>query len=387
METDHVPPDKFDLDCDAGIFLMSSIGDGVFEGCANGFGLNICTERKTGGMHYQAHLFREDDRFPFKDVSVSGDAQHIDDLVAALVSWIDSSCRETVENYAEEVLHIPTPNGRLAYWTYNTHLDSTPVIFIHGGPGGDSNPVKARRLHLHNPVYLYDQMGCGLSDPIADLASWTAEDYARELDLFIRTLGFEKVILIGASWGSGLSVAYAGLHGCGSIAAMVLPSPFLSTELWTEDMYLNLEEMEPGLADRTRVLISRRDFGDDFIRILGRYNSRYLFNRKENLPIAVGSASMEPPEVFRVLNGPNDMCCDGTLKDFDVTDVLPEIDVPVLLMCADSDEVRMERLLEYHRAIKGSRVSIVPHAGHVLASEQFDSYRAAIQAFFRENGL
>lgn len=45
--------------------------------------------------------------------------------------------------------------------------------------------------------------------------------------------------------------------------------------------------------------------------------------------------------------GPDNTVCTGTLKDFDVTDTLPMIDVPVLYMCGDTDEVRISTLLDY----------------------------------------
>ena len=51
--------------------------------------------------------------------------------------------------------------------------------------------------------------------------------------------------------------------------------------------------------------------------------------------------------------GDDETYCTGTLKDFDVTDTLPRIDVPVLYMCGDSDELRVETMLDYARSTPG----------------------------------
>ena len=78
------------------------------------------------------------------------------------------------------------------------------------------------------------------------------------------------------------------------------------------------------------------------------------------------------------------MVTDGKLKDFDVTGVLDRIGLPTLFMAGDSDSVTPERLMQYYRRVRGSRISIIPFAGHVLASEQFPAYRETIMSFIRD---
>ena len=131
-------------------------------------------------------------------------------------------------------------------------------------------------------------------------------------------------------------------------------------------------------------LIENKDYGPEFRELLAEYNSRYLFNLPEHREWAVDAANEEPNEVFRRLCGPNDMVTDGRLKDFDVTGVLDRIGLPTLFMAGDSDSVTPERLMQYYRRVRGSRISIIPFAGHVLASEQFPAYRETIMSFIRD---
>ena len=380
-------PESFTVRSVAGIFVMQRLSATEFEGRANAFVLDVDLVVRADATSVTAALSGDVGREGFGTVSTEGKVSFFEDAVAVISSWVDHVAAEAIEDYASDVKYLDTPDGRIAYWGYNTHLEGTPAVFVHGGPGGDSNPVKARRLMLDRPVYLFDQMGCGMSDPIKDYDAWHIDDYIRQTDAVISHVTDGKVILIGASWGAGLSLAYASATKFAKVAGMVLISPFLSSRKWNEDMDANLRSM--GGDYLSIVEKARKDgvFGEDFYRTLEEYNARFLFCRKEFRPYALVSAREEPNETFRRLCGPNDFVTDGKLKDFDVSGKLSEIDVPVLFMCGDSDEVTIPRIMEYYSAVRGARLSIVAHAGHVLALEQFDQYRDAIRAFLSENKL
>ena len=379
-------PEEFTVRSVLGIFKMKKDKNDVFSGKANGYELGISVSPNGSTDTFTATLNCNDLNVPAPQ-KLTGEFISTQLLETYIASWMNEVCMEQIEDYAKDVKYFQTSGGKLAYWAYNTHLDTTPIVFVHGGPGGDSNPVKARRLCLENPVYLFDQMGCGMSDPIADYDAWVLQDYITQMKEFIDSIPAEKVIVIGASWGSGLSVSYADATSCEKIAAMILPSPYLSSKLWTEDMWQNLQPLGPKAVEIVKNAIKKNDFRSEFIKVLGEYNARYLFNRSIFREYALASAEEEPNETFRRLNGPNDMATIGKLKDFDITPALGKLNVPVLFMCADSDEVTVPRIIQYHDAVKGSRLSIIPNAGHVLALEQFDLYRDAIVAFLRELGL
>ena len=84
--------------------------------------------------------------------------------------------------------------------------------------------------------------------------------------------------------------------------------------------------------------------------------------------------------------GPNDLVCEGTMKDFDLTSDLQRIDVPVLFMCGDSDEVTIDTINEYVKMVKGSRLSVIPCAGHAIGKDQPTLYMDRMKAYLEENG-
>ena len=85
-----------------------------------------------------------------------------------------------------------------------------PVVFLHGGPGGGSDPKQRR---FFNPekyrIVNFDQRGCGKSTPYASLEANTTWDLVADIEKLRERLAIEKWQVFGGSWGSTLALAYA----------------------------------------------------------------------------------------------------------------------------------------------------------------------------------
>jgi proline iminopeptidase len=102
-----------------------------------------------------------------------------------------------------------------------------PVLFVHGGPGGGTEPKQRR---FFDPaayrVVLFDQRGCGKSTPHAELNENTTWHLVADIERLREHLGIERWHVFGGSWGSTLSLAYAETHP-ERVTAMVLRGIFL----------------------------------------------------------------------------------------------------------------------------------------------------------------
>lgn len=91
--------------------------------------------------------------------------------------------------------------------------DGKPVVLLHGGPGGGSNPQMRR---VHDPsayrMILFDQRGCGRSTPNAELTDNTTWHLVADIEALRKHLGIERWQVFGGSWGSTLALAYAETH-------------------------------------------------------------------------------------------------------------------------------------------------------------------------------
>ena len=99
------------------------------------------------------------------------------------------------------------------YYEQSGNPEGKPVVFLHGGPGGGTNP-KCRRF-FDPKVYrivLFDQRGCGRSLPHAELEGNTTWDLVADIERLREHLAIERWQVFGGSWGSTLALAYAQTH-------------------------------------------------------------------------------------------------------------------------------------------------------------------------------
>ena len=99
---------------------------------------------------------------------------------------------------------------------------STPIIFLHGGPGSQ---CKDRHKTLFDPtrqrVIFHDQRGAGQSLPYGLLEHNTTQDLVADIEKLADHLQLQQFILTGGSWGSSLAFYYAIAHPH-RVKAMVL---------------------------------------------------------------------------------------------------------------------------------------------------------------------
>ncbi len=99
------------------------------------------------------------------------------------------------------------------YFEESGNPKGKPVVFLHGGPGGGTDP---RMRRFFDPkryrIVLYDQRGCGKSRPNASLVDNTTWHLVEDIERLREHLGLEKWQVFGGSWGSTLALAYSQTH-------------------------------------------------------------------------------------------------------------------------------------------------------------------------------
>ncbi|MBV8217730.1 MAG: alpha/beta fold hydrolase [Solirubrobacterales bacterium] len=109
-------------------------------------------------------------------------------------------------------------DGNEVYWEQVGSPSGKPGVVFHGGPGSGAGSWWRR---LFDPraycVTLFDQRGCGRStpnagDPSVDLSSNTTAHLIADIERLRVHFGVERWLVVGASWGSTLGLAYAQAH-------------------------------------------------------------------------------------------------------------------------------------------------------------------------------
>ncbi|MBM9593764.1 prolyl aminopeptidase [Roseitranquillus sediminis] len=108
--------------------------------------------------------------------------------------------------------------------------DGVPVIVLHGGPGGGCSP--AMRRYFDPSVYrvvLFDQRGCGRSRPHASVEANTTWHLVADIERIRTTLGIDRWLAFGGSWGATLALIYAQTHP-DRVRHLILRGIFLMTQ-------------------------------------------------------------------------------------------------------------------------------------------------------------
>ena len=117
--------------------------------------------------------------------------------------------------------------GHELYYEESGNPRGKPVVFLHGGPGGGTDPKQRRFFHPDRyRIVLFDQRGCGKSTPHASIDANTTWDLVADIERLRAHLGIERWQVFGGSWGSTLALAYAQSHP-ERVAELVLRGIFL----------------------------------------------------------------------------------------------------------------------------------------------------------------
>jgi proline iminopeptidase len=108
--------------------------------------------------------------------------------------------------------------------------DGVPVVVLHGGPGGGLEAIHAAPFEGRGfRVVMFDQRGCGQSEPHGQTAHNTTWDLIDDVERLRDHLGLAKWMVCGGSWGSALSLLYAEEHP-EKVAAILVRSIFTCTQ-------------------------------------------------------------------------------------------------------------------------------------------------------------
>jgi len=109
--------------------------------------------------------------------------------------------------------HLAVSGLHSIYYEQCGNPRGSPVVFLHGGPGGGGDATPRRFFDsARYRIVLLDQRGSGRSRPHAELRENTTWDLIADLEALREKLGIDRWLVFGGSWGSTLALLYAETH-------------------------------------------------------------------------------------------------------------------------------------------------------------------------------
>lgn len=248
-----------------------------------------------------------------------------------------------------------------------------PLVVIHGGPGLSQDYLlpQMARLSENYFVIFYDQRGSGRST--GELKeSGNLETFMNDIEAIRKEFGFEKISILGHSWGGFVAMKYATIHP-NSVKRLVLVT---SMSACYEDFKLFLEEWNKRMAPYKSQLESITNNscfseGDPTLheQLLKLIFATYFFNPNKVCELTLSmsrKAALNGIEARKIFN--------DEVKDYDLLSDLGQLYLPTLIIHGDSDPNPLQSATHIHTAIKNSKLVVIKECGHFPYIEQPETF-------------
>ncbi|MGD2151875.1 MAG: alpha/beta fold hydrolase [Gemmatimonadales bacterium] len=259
--------------------------------------------------------------------------------------------------------------------------DGPPVIVLHGGPGASHDYLRPTfgRLADEFHLYFYDQRGGGGS-PVARPREIGWRDHVADLETLRREWGFQRLTLLGYSWGALLALLYASEHA-DRVRALALVAPATGWGVYhrrfqeefrrrsgsAEVERMRAELDASGLEERDSAAYWQRRF---ILSVAGYFKDPR--QARDVTPFVVQEQARQATWASLKGHGP------------DLRRGVARLRVPTLILHGRYDPIPMEWAEELVGLIPGARLVVLEESGHLPYVEQAERMFAELRAFLRQ---
>jgi len=280
---------------------------------------------------------------------------------------------------------LAVPGGEIWYRVMGDG-SATPLILLHGGPGFSSYYLKPLdALASDRTVVRYDQLGGGKSTNITDTTMFTIPHFVAELDSLRAYLGYDRVDILGHSWGTILALEYYRAHP-EHVVSMVLASAVFDVPAYER----NALSLVATLSDSAQAAIHASEQTGDYAspayeEAMNEFYGRYVYRHpiQADLDSTFATANQG---IYNYMQGPSEFTITGTLKHYDATGFLPQVKVPVLYTVGEFDEVGPDVVRHFAELTPGAEVTVIPGAAHITTWDNPDAMLEAVRGFLEKVG-
>ena len=248
---------------------------------------------------------------------------------------------------------------------YERAGEGPPLLLLQGFVGDARSTWRRQIDDLSDEftVVAWDVPGAGRSSDPPE--SFRLPDYADSLAGFVDTLGLGQVHLVGLSFGGALALEFYRRHRS-TVMSLVLAGAYAG---WVGS--LASEIAEKRLMQSLRA--SQLPPTEFMATMLPTMFSTAALN--DELDEFVASLTEFHPAGFRAM---------ARACAVDLRDVLPQVQVPTLLLYGDKD-VRAPLSVGHalHAAIPNSKLVVMPGVGHVSSVEAAEQFNLEVRRFLR----
>jgi pimeloyl-ACP methyl ester carboxylesterase len=252
---------------------------------------------------------------------------------------------------------------------YRQQGEGPPLLLLHGWPT-NSREWRPQVLGLADEfqVVAWDAPGAGQSSDPPE--QFRLPDWADVLAAFIQALGLPGVHVGGLSWGGGLALELYRRHPA-VVRSLILLGAYAG---WAGSLPAETVEQRLELMERN-THAPPEHWAPALIRTL----------------VADGASGEITDELASIIAELHPAATRIALRAFaeaDLRGVLPQVEVPTLLLYGERDERAPRSVWEpLQSTIRGAELVLIPDAGHMVDMEAPDRVNDEIRAFLRRGAV
>lgn len=279
---------------------------------------------------------------------------------------------------------------------YNIHVEvkgsGKPIFFLPGGPGNSHDYMQANfgQYYQTNTVVFFDFLGRGKSDDAKDIGEYSVENDVALIEKLRILLKFDKISLVGHSYGTVPAQAYAIQHP-DQIDKLLLISGFHSGAMWQANCDSYNRYAKTHFPEKWQQVDSLRALGyvssqEPLKSLYGSIPTKYVYYHNTAI---VGNAPKEPyrnwaDDVYATIIGKDgDFDVSGSMINQDYRQQLNNITAKTLIVAGRYDGVSTPEFnIQYKMFMPQADFVMFEQSGHNPYLEEPEKFYALFDAFF-----
>ncbi len=310
-------------------------------------------------------------------------------------SYFDYSNSDDQITGGIKMIPVETSRGTFHVWT--KRMGNNPkmkVLLLHGGPGGTHEIFENFDGFLPNEqieyIY-YDQLESYYSDQPNDSTLWTIEHFVEEVEQVRKALNLNRdnFYLLGQSWGGILALEYA-LKYQDHLKGLIISNMVASLPEYEKYAAEVLgPQLPPDVYEEIKEFEANEDFGNPRYAELVQqhYYTRHVLRKPlDEWPEFVNRTFKHlNPYIYIYMQGYSEFGITGnaSLKGWDVSGRLPEIQVPTLMLGGKYDTMDPKYMEWMSTRVQKGR-SVTTNGSHLSQYDDAEAYFAGLIKFIKD---
>lgn len=261
----------------------------------------------------------------------------------------------------------------------------SPLFILHGGPGLSQAYLRPQMeaLAKENTLIFYDQRGGGSSTGDINPENINLSTFLDDLDQVRKAYGYDKISILGHSWGGFLALQYALKHP-DKVEKLVVSN---SLPMNSHDVSLFIQEWEVKVApylESIEKIKASPGFKTGDPRTFKNYYTEmfkgYCFNpdKADKLNLLMSpKANINSLKIMEISQ--------KTIlgRPFDLTQSLQSLQTPTLVIHGKEDVIPFETAERIYKALPQAKYVLIPNCGHFPYVETPETYFEEIRHFLK----